>query len=299
MKIIVVIPAKNRENTIERAINSVFLQKGYFNIEIIVVDDASTDDTVLKVHELMQKHSDIFLIQNKQSVGGAAARNIGAKQAVGDYIAFLDSDDEWLENHLQKKIELIKTSNAEGAFGAFNIVRGTKLRVLNFAQFKNMDMAAYIFEKGGDARTSTFVFQKDAFMQVMFDDDLGKHQDWDLAIRFDKKFKMVFDDQRNVNMYVDGGNRMSNKNNYNASEYFLNKHKEGLSNQALYNFKLNICFNAFRTEGNSNNFKKGMNDLKALGMKSDVVHRKKYKLLSNPFYRVLLPLAFYLRRNFQ
>src|SRR5690606_15584363 len=173
------------------------------------------------------------------------------------------------------------------------------LRVLNFAEFNNIDIATYIFEKGGDARTSTFVFQKDAFMQIMFDDDLGKHQDWDLAIRFDKKFKMVFDNQRNVNMYVDGGNRMSNKNNYNASEYFLSKHKEGLSNQALYNFKLNICFNAFKTEGNSANFKKKMDELRVLGMKSDVEHRQKYKLLQNPFSRVLLPLVFYLRRNFQ
>lgn len=299
MKVTVIIPAKNRENTIERAINSVLLQKGDWDIELIVIDDASTDHTILKVKELIQQHSEISLIQNKQSVGGAAARNIGARQATGDYIAFLDSDDEWLENHLQKKIELIKVSNAAGAFGAFNIVRGTQLKTLNFAVFQNMDMASYIFEKGGDARTSTFVFQKDAFMQVMFDEDLGKHQDWDLAIRFDKKFKMVFDDQRNVNMYVDGGNRMSNKNNYSASDYFLSKHKTDLSNQALYNFKLNICFNAFRTEGNSNNFKQGMKDLRVLETQPDVVRRKKHKLLSNPFYRALLPLAFYLRRNFQ
>lgn len=299
MKITVVIPAKNRENTIERAINSVLLQKGDWDMEIIVVDDASTDSSVFKVQELIQQHSEISLIQNEQSVGGAAARNIGAKQATGDYIAFLDSDDEWLENHLQKKIELIKVSNAGGAFGAFNIISGTKLRALNFTAFKGINMGSYIFEKGGDARTSTFVFQKDDFMEVMFDDDLGKHQDWDLAIRFDKKFRMIFDDERNVNMYVDGGNRMSNKNNYNASEYFLNKHKGGLSNQALYNFKLNICFNAFKTEGNSDNFRKIYRELKILGRESNVVHKRKYKLLSNPFLRTLLPSIFYLYRNFR
>lgn len=298
MKITVVIPVKNRENTIERAIKSVFAQKGNFSLEIIVVDDASTDNSVFKVQELIEQHPEISLIQNEQSVGGAAARNIGAKQGTGSYIAFLDSDDEWLENHLQKKIELIASNNAGGAFGAFNIMNGIKLRALNFAEFKEVNIGSYIFEKGGDARTSTFVFKKDAFMQIMFDDDLGKHQDWDLAIRFDQKFRMVFDNERNVNMYVDGGNRMSSKNNYNASDYFLNKHKEGLSNQALYNFKLNICFNAYRTEGNSDNYKKAMNDLKVLGMKPDVEHRRKYKILRNPFYRTLLPLMFYLRRNF-
>lgn len=298
MKITVVIPAKNRENTIERAVNSILVQKGNFNIEIIVVDDASTDKTVFKIQELKHNHPEIYLIENKKSVGGAAARNIGAKKATGSYIAFLDSDDEWLQNHLQKKIELIEVNNAGGAFGAFNIVSGNKLRALNFTEFKEMDIGTYIFEKSGDARTSTFVFKKDAFIEVMFDNDLGKHQDWDLAIRFDKKFRMVFDDERNVNMYVDGENRMSSKNNYNASDYFLNKHKEGLSNQALYNFKLNICFNAFRIEGNSDNFRKAMNDLKVLGIEPDVEHRRKHKILRNPFYRALLPLMFYLRRNF-
>jgi|SRR5690554_2927300 len=290
-----VIPVKDRERTIERAINSVLSQQGNFEIEIIVVDDASTDNTVFKVRELIQKHTMVHLIQNEQSVGGAAARNIGAKQATGSYIAFLDSDDEWLENHLQKKIELIITSsNAKGAFGAFNIVSGTRLRVLSFPEFERVSVGSYIFERGGDARTSTFIFQRDAFMQVMFDDDLGKHQDWDLAIRFDKVFKLVFDNEQNVNMHVDGSNRMSNKNNYSASNYFLNKHSDILTSQALYNFKLNIYFNAFRTEGDSDNFRQGMSELEQLGKELDVKHTRKYKLLRNPLSKMLLPFMFYL-----
>lgn len=295
----IIIPVKDRENVIGRAIDSVLNQKIKYGFEIIVVDDASIDNTVHNIIEFKNKHKEISLIKNKVSMGGAVARNIGAKQAKGNYIAFLDSDDEWLEDHLQSKIELIIAHNVQGAFGAFNIIRNKKIKELDFAEFKGNDIFHYILLEGGDARTSTFVFQRDAFMKIMFDDNLGKHQDWDLAIRFDKKFNMVFDTEKKVNMYVDGENRMSNKNNYAASTYFLTKHKSYFTNQALYNFKLNICLNAYRTEGVSDNFKKLMDELKHIGENSDVIHKRNYKLLNNSFSRMLLPFVFYLQRIFR
>lgn len=293
----VIIPVKNRQHVIERAINSVLSQNINLDIEVIVVDDASTDNTIGIVKALAFKNSKIQLIKNKESVGGAVARNIGAKQAQGEYIAFLDSDDEWLEQHLKTKINLIVSQNVDGVFGAFFTSNTKKVKQMNFPKYENVSLATYIFEKGGDARTSTFVFRRDAFMNVMFDDKLGKHQDWDIAIRFAQKFKFAFDYNYNVIMYVDGFNRMSNKNNYEASSYFLKKHKNIIANQALFNFKMNICFNAYRTEGNSQNYKVLMGELKELlEVNKDVKPNRKYKLLRNLLTRRLLPLIFLLKR---
>lgn len=295
----VVIPVKNREKVIERAVKSVLNQNGGFNLEIIIVDDNSIDNTVLKIKSLSNKYKQIILIENNESVGGAAARNIGAKRSKGKYLAFLDSDDEWLINHLQNKVRLMKLNNAQGALGAFNSIYGKKIIYSHLLDLYDKDIATYIFENGGDARTSTFVFEKDAFMQVMFDDDLGKHQDWDLAMRFDNIFKIVFDTDVNVSLYVDGDNRMSHKNNYTASNYFLKKHRKNLSNQAVYNFKLNICYNALKTESASENFKSLLLELDELGAESNVVHKRKYKIIKNPILRTLLPMGIYFRSKFK
>ena len=94
MKISVVIPAYNAEKFIERALNSV-LKQSFEPFEIIVVDDGSQDSTAEKI----KKFSNVIII-SQINKGEGSARNAGIKAAKGDYVAFLDSDDEWLGDHL-------------------------------------------------------------------------------------------------------------------------------------------------------------------------------------------------------
>ena len=88
----VVIPIYNREKTIIRAINSV-LSQTYTNVEVIVVDDCSEDNSVRVVKQL--ESFKIRIIELSENHGAAYARNVGIKASNGYYIAFLDSDDEW------------------------------------------------------------------------------------------------------------------------------------------------------------------------------------------------------------
>jgi glycosyltransferase involved in cell wall biosynthesis len=105
-RVTVVIPAYNAVRTVERALASVWLQD-YPEIEIIVIDDGSTDDTAACVRGIA--NSNLRLIRLDVNRGECAAMNVGIREASTDYIAFLDADDEWLENKLFKQLPVIES----------------------------------------------------------------------------------------------------------------------------------------------------------------------------------------------
>lgn len=109
----VIIPVYNCEKYINEAINSV-LKQNYYPLEIIVVDDGSTDKTQEKIKEF---GSQITYIYQKNG-GTAKARNNGIKNAKGDYFAFLDADDIWVENKLKMQMEIFaKNPEIDLVFG--------------------------------------------------------------------------------------------------------------------------------------------------------------------------------------
>ncbi len=104
----VIIPTYNRAKTIERAINSV-LNQTFSELELIVVDDCSTDSTA----EIIKKYRDdrLIYIKHDKNRGEGGARNTGIRNSRAKYIAFLDSDDEWFPNKLVKQIRVIQESD--------------------------------------------------------------------------------------------------------------------------------------------------------------------------------------------
>ena len=101
-KVSVIIPTYNRENYISETIESV-LNQTFQDFEIIVIDDGSTDKTKTKLEKFKSK---IKLIEQKNSER-AVSRNNGVKNSSGEYIAFLDSDDLWASDKLEKQVEIL------------------------------------------------------------------------------------------------------------------------------------------------------------------------------------------------
>lgn len=106
----VIIPAYNSEATIQKSIESVLLQK--IPLELIIINNASEDGTLEKVYICQKEchNPDITwrIINQKENIGVAAARNLGVESATATYVAFLDSDDWWEEEKLKKQLALLE-----------------------------------------------------------------------------------------------------------------------------------------------------------------------------------------------
>ena len=108
----VIMAAYNAEATIEQSIRSV-LRQTYKNLELIVIDDCSKDRTVEIVNRISMEDCRVKLLRNSKNSGVSYTRKNGLDIANGDWIAILDSDDEWLPEKLEKQIVLQNRTNAE------------------------------------------------------------------------------------------------------------------------------------------------------------------------------------------
>lgn len=181
MTVSTVIPVRNRPEFIVRAIASVSAQS-HPSSEIIVVDDSSTDETPHIVENLTKTLSNLVLIRLPERVGAAKARNVGAEIAKGDLLAFLDSDDRWYPEKLEKQVnEFGLNDNVVAAFcGILSITDDYSERYVPPAHISLK--ALYRSDMLGTC--STVMVSKTAFARIGgFDANLPSCQDWDLYIR--------------------------------------------------------------------------------------------------------------------
>lgn len=114
----VIMPAYNAERFIRQAIESVQSQT-YNCWELLVIDDGSSDGTCAVVQELAEKDMRIRLIRNEKNIGVARTRNAGIDLAQGEMIAFLDSDDYWYPEKLEKQLYLAQQTGADAVYCSY------------------------------------------------------------------------------------------------------------------------------------------------------------------------------------
>lgn len=114
----IVVPVYNAEKFLTDTINTV-LSQTYENWELIFVDDKSNDKSKEIISEYLNKNKKIKLIENKENSGAAVSRNNGIKEAKGNYIAFLDADDLWKKEKLEKQLKFMKERNCAFSFTGY------------------------------------------------------------------------------------------------------------------------------------------------------------------------------------
>lgn len=117
----IITPSYNSGKFIADTITSVINQT-YQHWELIIVDDASQDNTCKIVSELLKKDNRIKLIQHAKNLGAGATRNTAVKMAKGNFIAFLDSDDIWKPNKLEKQLDYMKSKNVAICFSSYELI---------------------------------------------------------------------------------------------------------------------------------------------------------------------------------
>ncbi len=210
-RVSVIIPTYNRDALLKRAIKSV-LNQTYKEFEIIVVDDGSTDKTFDVVKKFEDKR--IKYIRLKERHGASHARNIGIKLARGKYIAFLDSDDEWLPKKLEKQINVLENSPPKVGvvYTGYWIIWDNK-KFLG----KIPKMRGYIFEdellEDHISPTSCILLRKICIEKVGgFDEELPARQDYDLWIRISKFFEFEYIREPLVKIHFHTDHRISSQN---------------------------------------------------------------------------------------
>jgi glycosyltransferase involved in cell wall biosynthesis len=213
----VVIPAYNRAGSIRMAVDSI-LRQTYSDFELIVVDDGSTDGTMLEVSGIADKR--LRCLTLPANMGVSAARNAGIRAARGTWVAFQDSDDEWLPRKLEKQMaRLSQTQNDPvGCYCGMCIVGTFPGKDRGQSPGSEMRKSIRYIPEGtlfvveGDLRkallrhslasTQTLVVRRDALLQIDgFDEALPALVDWDCVIRLAELGPFAFVDEPLVLQY--------------------------------------------------------------------------------------------------
>lgn len=179
----VVIPLYNRQDSIVRAVQSALAQDES-DLEIVVVDDGSTDDSVATLLAAIRDKR--LRIVSQPNQGACVARNLGIEVARGKYIALLDSDDAFLPAHLSESITLLESQPMPTAvYGRIVVDRGGERTFLKPPRgiTAGEDMSEYLLCDQGFVQTSTLVLPRQLALETPYDPALKFGQDTDFAIR--------------------------------------------------------------------------------------------------------------------
>lgn len=162
----VIVPTFNRCELINDTLSSI-LKQSYRNIELIVIDDGSTDDTEKFVKQIKDERLRYYRIENWG--GPARPRNIGVNHARGVYIAFCDDDDTWNVNKIKSQIEFIEHFKADAIYTNANIHNNNTSRT--FSRMKSRKVTLGSFLKKNYLLLSSSFLRKDKLMKYEFNED--------------------------------------------------------------------------------------------------------------------------------
>ncbi len=233
----IIIPTFKRNPSLKRAINSV-LNQTFREYEIIVVDDNNERSRYRKLNEkLMEDYKDnekVFYIKHQQNLNGAAARNTGIKFSKSKYIAFLDDDDEYLPEKIDFQINMLE--NLDETWGAVycgysKYIKNKLISTDLNSGYGNLQIKLLLMENS-IAAGSTLLIKRSILNELNgFDITFSRHQDWELLMRFFRKYKIAYVNQNLVKLNINDNMYFTNPENLIITkEKFLKKYEKDIEN---------------------------------------------------------------------
>ena len=253
----VVIPTFNRARVLGRSIKSV-LNQTYTNFELIIVDDCSNDNTAAVIKSFHDER--IVHITHEKNKGGFAARNTGIKAARGKYIAFQDSDDEWLPSKLSKQMKLFDSASPDigVVYTSFWLICKETRTLFPFSGARKTEGNIHnALLEANFVGIPTAVVRKECFEKVGLFEALPCLQDWSLWLKISKYYCFKHVNEPLVNAYWQSDS-ISINNMYAyllARKYILNTYfgeiskKPKLLRQHYFEIGTFLCLNGEIGEG--------------------------------------------------
>ena len=195
----VIIPYYKKRDFISGTIESV-LKQTYKNFEILIIYDDSSDTDYSFIKEIKKKDSRIAIIRNINKLGAGVSRNLGISKSKGNYIAFLDADDTWHIDKLEKQINFMKKHNYSATHTSYSIVNENKdvigKRIAR--DFLKIDDLL----KSCDIGTSTVVLQKNLLNKDIEFASLATKEDFVLWLRLLKKNIKIYALNENLALWT-------------------------------------------------------------------------------------------------
>ena len=196
MKVSVIIPAYNAEKYLSKSLDSVINQV-YKNLEIIVIDDASKDNTKSIIKEYAEKDDRILPFYQSENKGVSAARNVGLKAATGEYVMFVDSDDEITKDAIRRMVDLADKYNSD-FIDSYHLLYFKKKngKVVSFTEKKIPKNVLVLGSINDDKRIINMnsyvtgkLIKKELLDILLFDENLRRYEDLVFEHELKKRIK--------------------------------------------------------------------------------------------------------------
>lgn len=287
----VVIPTHNRSELLTRAVESA-LNQTYRDIEIIVVSDGSTDNTEEVMKAYQQRENNIKFISVFPGKGANNARNEGIRASEGEYVAFLDDDDEWVSNKLESQLSIFNSDSSIGmVYTGINVIYVKEDLTYYSLSGKGGDLSKDILLKNVIGATPSVMIKKEILDQSgYFDVDMPAKQDYDLWIRVCQLTNVGYVDQPLVNYYNYSGEKqisLSTEKHERAIEMIDKKYSslfETLTEEEVKQQRSNYFISIANIALRNNN--------KSLGFKYAVKALQKKISVKNLIYVLSVPIPF-------
>lgn len=244
----VIIPVYNKEKYVQASVKSV-LNQTFTDFELIIVNDCSTDNSRKEVSKIISKQ--IKTIEHPENKGLSASRNTGIKNAIGNFIAFLDADDEWKPNFLATikslissfpEAQLFATNYEELYADGVKIINNQKLSKLGneflVDDFFELNLGKPIYFPG------SLCVKKTVFDEIgYFDEKITYSEDIDFNIRTNLKFKLAYSTKALVTYTMFSENQITNSSVKNKIFPDLNQYE--IYSENKFSLKKYLDFNRY------------------------------------------------------
>lgn len=257
----VIIPSRNGFETIRRALDSLVDSADYICDVFVVLSNSSVEyaEFCEKLPQEYAHHFKLLILDSGQRSTGSIARNAPLSTLNGQFVAYLDDDDEWFNGKLAKYFAYMRSQNVSGDFVLFSTVLAcnedkSDQRLMPTRAYKGESIAEFILSFGGGAQTSSIMLPASLARRSPFETTWPRHQDYDFCIGLAEKGARFYHLLEPTSYWYQRGNNSAKGGTIEFCIEWLNAHRSRLSHRAYSAYVGKELFAAARSGNNWRRF---------------------------------------------